>query len=277
MAHDPSFPPPAPPPVDLDGISPELTGWEDPAARLRASLSNDELQLFAQPVLRLSGKNDFPMAEILVRMREEENKMLPPGEFLPVFEHCRMMPALDRWVVRNVIENLSRPPAKGMTLTVNISSQTIEDMDFLPYVAGELVRREVDAKAVCFEIDEVDTLARPEAAAKFAATARRFGCRVLIDGFGQRSVTFNAFTALQASFVKVDGSIVRRILTTPSAASKLSAIVRVGSVMHIEVIAECVESQEILDKLRTLGVGYAQGFGIALPRAVDRRLNAATP
>lgn len=274
MNHDNRFPPPAPPPVEPDDVSAELTGWEDPAARLRASLDNDELQLFAQPVLRLGGKNDFPIAEILVRMREEENKMLPPGEFLPVFEHCRMMPALDRWVARHVIANLSHPPAKGMTLTVNISSQTIEDLDFLPYVAGQLVRHEVEAKALCFEIDEVDTLARPEAAAKFAATARRFGCRVLIDGFGRRSVTFNAFTALQASFVKVDGSIVRRILTTPSAASKLSAIVKVGSVMRIDVIAECVETQEILDKLRALGVGYAQGFGIALPRSIDRRLNA---
>lgn len=275
MAHDKSFPPPAAPPVDPDEISPDLTGWDDPVARLHAVLANDELQLFAQPILRLADKNDFPMAETLVRLREEEDKMLPPGEFLPVFEHCKMMPALDRWVVRNMIDNLSRPPAAGMTLTINVAGQTIEDADFLPYVAGELVRREVDAKALCFEIDEVDTLARPEAAAKFAATARRFGCRVLIDSFGRRSVTFNALTALQASFVKVDGSIVRRILTTPSAASKLSAIVRVGSVMHIEVIAECVETQDILEKLRTLGVGYAQGFGIALPRAVDRRLNAA--
>ena len=197
--------------------------------------------------------------------------MLPPGEFLPAFEHCNMMPELDRWVVRNVIENLARPSGKGMILTINVSSQTIEDREFLPYVAGELVRRDVSAAAVCFEIDEYDTLARPEATAKFAATARRIGSAVLIDGFGRRSVTFNALTALQAGYVKVDGSIVRRILTSPSAAKKLSAVVRVGGVMGVEVIAECVESQEILGMLRTLGVGYAQGFGIALPRPADRR------
>jgi EAL domain-containing protein (putative c-di-GMP-specific phosphodiesterase class I) len=274
MDHDTSFPPPARP-VELEQISPELTGWDDPAARLRSALSNDELQLFAQPIMRLSGANDFPMAETLVRLREEEQKLLPPGEFLPAFEHCRMMPDLDRWVARHVIENLAHPPAKGLTLTINVSGQTIEDPDFLPFVAGELVRREVDAKSLCFEIDEIDTLAHPEASAKFAATARRFGCRVLIDSFGRRSVTFNALTALQASFVKVDGSIVRRILTAPGAASKLSAIVRVGSVLHIDVIAECVESQEILDQLRLLGVGYAQGFGIALPRPVEGRLTAA--
>lgn len=276
MAHDTRFPPPAPPSVDPDEMSTELTGWDDPAARLRAALSNDELQLFAQPIMRLlSGANDFPMAETLVRLREEEQKLLPPGEFLPAFEHCGLMPDLDRWVARHVIENLAHPPAKGMTLTVNISGQTIEDPEFLPYVASELVRREVDAAAVCFEIDEIDTLARPEASAKFAATARRIGCSVLIDGFGRRSVTFNALSALQASFVKVDGTIVRRILTTPGAANKLSAIVRVGSVMRIDIIAECVESQDILDKLRTLGVSYAQGFGIALPRPVERRLAGA--
>lgn len=262
--------PPALPPVDPDEMSSELTGWDDPAARLRSALSNDELQVFAQPILRLSGANDFPMAETLVRLREEEQKMLPPGEFLPAFEHCRLMPELDRWMVRNVIANLSRSAGKAMTLTVNVSGQTIEDTDFLPDVASELVRRDVGANTLCFEIDEVDTLARPEACAKFAAMSRRIGCRVLIDSFGRRSVTFNALTALQANFVKIDGSIVRRILTTPSAANKVSAIVRVGSVMHIEVIAECVESPDILDKLRGLGVGYAQGFGIALPRPVER-------
>ncbi len=87
-------------------------------------------------------------------------------------------------------------------------------------------------------------------------------------------MTFHPFTTLQPDYVKVDGSIVRRILAAPAAASKLAAIVRVGSIMHIEIIAECVETREILDKLRALGVGYAQGFGIALPRALERRRKA---
>lgn len=260
---------PAPQLSEFDEASSDLTGWDDPAERLRAALADDELQLFAQPILALAESNEFPLAETLVRLREEEQKLLPPGEFLPAFEHYGLLPDLDRWVVRNVIDCVARGATEMKSLTVNVSGQTLDDAEFLPFVAGELIRRDVDPNRLCFEIDEVDTLTRLEVATKFAGVARRIGCRVLIDSFGRRSVTFNALTALQASFVKVDGSIVRRILTTPGAANKLSAIVRVARVMKIDVIAECVEGEEILARLRALGVNHAQGFGVALPRPIE--------
>ena len=83
----------------LDQMSHELAGWRDPFARLRQALDRDELQLYCQPILALRPPGGFVMAEVLVRLREEEALMLPPGDFLPVFEHFGMMPELDRWVV----------------------------------------------------------------------------------------------------------------------------------------------------------------------------------
>jgi predicted signal transduction protein with EAL and GGDEF domain len=91
----------APPSEDqfLEQMSRELAGWSDPLERLNQALERDELQLFCQPILRLRPPRKFVMAEVLVRLREEEALMLPPGDFLPVFEHFGMMPELDRWVV----------------------------------------------------------------------------------------------------------------------------------------------------------------------------------
>ena len=77
--------------AQMDGA---YTGWADPAKRLRDALTNNELQLYIQPIAKL-GENRFVMAEVLVRLREEEKKMLPPGEFLPVFEQYGMMPDLE--------------------------------------------------------------------------------------------------------------------------------------------------------------------------------------
>ena len=83
----------------LQRLDSELAGWSDPVQRLTQALRNNEFELYCQPILPLNGSRDFPMGEVLVRLREEEQALLPPGEFLPAFEHFGMMPQLDRWVV----------------------------------------------------------------------------------------------------------------------------------------------------------------------------------
>ena len=82
----------------MDG---QLVGWEHPAARLREALDYDHFRLFGQPVLALTDAGGAAFAEVLVRLREEEARLLPPGDFLPAFEHYKMMAELDRWVLRN--------------------------------------------------------------------------------------------------------------------------------------------------------------------------------
>src|SRR3954465_7407428 len=88
-----------------------LVGWADPVQRLRTALDKDEFELFCQPILALQGGGErYPLAEVLVRLREEERALVPPGEFLPVFEHYRMMPQLDRWVVPRRVKRLAHGP-----------------------------------------------------------------------------------------------------------------------------------------------------------------------
>jgi EAL domain-containing protein (putative c-di-GMP-specific phosphodiesterase class I) len=256
----------------LDQMSSELTGWSDPLQRLQQALQRDELQLFCQPVLRLAAPRRFAMAEVLVRLREEEALMLPPGDFLPVFEHFGMMPDLDRWVVSHVVRWLAGAPPGGLrSFSVNVSVQTLGDGEFPQFVARTLRAQKVPPAALTFEVEESAILARAESAAQFSAAVKQAGCRVLIDGFGQRSVSFAPLKTLRADFVKVDGSIVRNVRRSPIAQQKLKAMVRVGEAIGVGVIAECVEEAEILEQLAALGVGYAQGFGIARPAPIGQR------
>ena len=83
-------------------------------------------------------------------------------------------------------------------------------------------------------------------------------------------MSFAPLKTLQPEFVKVDGSIVRNVLKTQVALTKLNAVLRVGEVIGVKVIAECVEEQDILLRLKALGVGYAQGFGIYQPVALEK-------
>jgi EAL domain-containing protein (putative c-di-GMP-specific phosphodiesterase class I) len=249
----------------MDG---QLLGWDQPAARLRAALDHDHFRLYAQPIVALAPPEGIAMAEVLVRLREEEAQMLPPGDFLPAFEHYGMMAELDRWVVRNALRRLEKGGAIG-TLSVNVSSQTIEEPGFAAFVAMQLRLASLDPASLVFEIDENDAIDRREAAERFAAGMKGIGCGLLLDGFARRSVSFEPLKALLVDYVKVDGTIIRNIMRSGSAAAKLKAILRVGQVTGVKVIAECVEDAKILASLKLLKAGYAQGFGVRKPEPID--------
>ena len=252
----------------LQAMDAELAGWSEPAERLRYALAKDELVLYCQPIAALNGAVRFPMAEVLVRLHEEEKALLPPGQFLPLFEHYRLMPDLDLWVVRNVLRHLARG-SRIPRFTVNVSSQTLDDPAFPKAVALELVSGGVSGTALHFELSEADTLARLDASVRFATAIRAVGCGLLVSGFGRRSASFMALKTLLPDYVKVDGVIVRKLLTAPAAEAKLKAILRVGEVMGFQVIAEMVEDQDILVRLKALGVGFAQGFGVQQPHPIE--------
>ena len=252
----------------LERMDSELVGWSDPATRLRDALRKNEFELYFQPILALSGTRHYPLGEVLVRMREEERALLPPGEFLPVFEHFGMMPQLDRWVVFHAVQRLGRGSRIGR-FTVNVSGQTLLDREFMPYVQAALQKYGVPKSSLLFEIDESDVLARLESATRFANAAKALGCGVLIDGFGRRSVSFTPLKVLRVDFVKVDGSIVRKLLSSELARTKLNAILRVAEVLRIGVVAECVEDEAITTRLKALNVSHAQGFGIHKPAPIE--------
>ena len=246
----------------------ELAGASDPLERLRRALEQNDFELYCQPILQFAGEVRYPMAEVLVRMREEERALLPPGEFLPIFEHYRMMPQLDRWVVRNTIKRLARG-SRVRRFTINMSLQTLEDAEFPRFVAAQLSSNKVSADALAFEIDEGDILARPQVVAQFAAACRASGVMLIIDGFGRRSLSFAPLKALAAHFVKVDGSVTRKVVMSEVARTKLNAMLRVGEALGFQLVAECVEDEDVLARLKTMGVGYAQGFGIYKPLPID--------
>jgi len=246
-----------------------LSGWTDPVVRMRQALERDEFVLYCQPIAALSGPVRFPMAEVLVRLHQEETSLMPPGEFLPVFEHYRMMPALDRWVVRNVVRHMAQG-SRIPHFSINVSSQTIQDASFPGSVAQMIMGSGVPGGSILFEIDETSLLAHPEDVERFGNAVSAIGCRVMIDGFGRRAVTFAPLKRLRVSHVKVDGVIVRKLLTSGSAERKLLAIVRVAEAIGFGVIAEMVEEQDILTRLKALDVTHAQGFGIHQPQPIGK-------
>lgn len=255
-----------------DDLERELAGWPDPLNRLRAALRQNELVLYGQPIVDLRSGGHPPMAETLVRLKEEEEALLPPGDFFPAFEHYRMMPELDRWVLGKALSHLfhgSHIPR----VTINVSTQSLADSSFTRFIAEAAMASALPASSLVFEIDEAAILDHLETAARFAASVRAIGCGVLIDGFGGKGVSFTPLKSLRVDFLKVDGGIIRNIGRSPVAQTKLEAIVRVSKTVGFELIAEGVEDEQILARLSVMGVHYAQGYGVSPPLPMETLLN----
>ena len=246
----------------------ETAHWKDPVACLRRALSQDHFTLYCQPIAALSGVVVYPMAEVLVRLREEETALLPPGDFLPVLEHYGMMPELDRWVVREVLRRFSNG-SEIPRLAVNLSQQTIADAQFPNFFADEVEASGVPADCVVFEIEESDACAAPNSVRRLAAALGSLGAGVLIDGFGRVAEFVDLLELPCVQYVKVHGSLTRSLAVNETAVAKLQAILALAADLGIDVIAECVEDQEVLARLKAMKVRYAQGFGICEPQPID--------
>ena len=243
--------------------------WNDTPSRLRKALKQEEFVLFCQPILALRGDGGFGLAEVLIRQHEEEQALLPPGEFLPLFEEHEMMPLLDRWVLIRVAQRIAQG-CRVPRLAMNVAAQTLLDADFPGFFAETVKRSKIPPAAVVFEIDERDLVGRPQAVKRFAERVRATGGGLAVSGFGRRLDSFDALEAMRPDFVKVDGSIILKLLKSATSESLLKAVLRVGTSLRIAVVAECVEDQATLTRLVSLGVGYAQGFGVAVPRPLEQ-------
>jgi EAL domain-containing protein (putative c-di-GMP-specific phosphodiesterase class I) len=254
--------------VLLRQLNQDFMGWDDPPKRLLRAIERDELVLYAQPILALRAEQTFPMAEVLVRLQDDDAVFLPPRGFLPLFEHFRLLPQLDRWVARKSVAHLARLP-RVPRLCINITTQTLSDLAFVPELASEFARAKVSPSSLVIEISEDDVLDRADAVNAFIASLKAMGCQFAISGFGRRSVSLSSLATMRPNYVKVDGGIVRGLPLGQSSGKKLGAMVSIAKAVGFELIGECVETDETLAHLREAGVAYAQGFGIQVPAPIS--------
>ena len=254
----------------------QLTGWDNPRAMLERALQENLFLLLAQKILSLKpGAPDPACYEILLRLKQEEDNLLPPGGFFDVAESLGMMAKIDRWVVRTVLSwcaarQKSNPGAQLPMLCVNVSTQALTSTSFLGAVREELSRAGVPPRTLCFEINERDVIEHYASAQGFIAALKPLGCRFTLDAFGSVKVSFSHLKGLAVDFVKIDGVIIDSMLQGPLGPATVKAINMVCNEVGIRTIAEFVETKKTLDKLREIGVDYVQGFGIARPEPLAK-------
>jgi diguanylate cyclase (GGDEF)-like protein len=246
-------------------------------ARVNDALENNSFQLFCQQIIPVGNTDACPLGliEILVRMKDEKGKLIPPGAFIPAAERYNLMTSLDRWVVKTTFEWLDRNSHITDQLgkcSINLSGQSISDARFLDYLLDLLTKSAVPAGKICFEITETAAITNLSEATEFISRLKAIGCSFALDDFGSGLSSFAYLKNLPVDYLKIDGSFVKDIVEDPIDEAMVRSINEIGHVMGKETIAEFVENEQILEKLYEIGVDYAQGFGIDKPKPLDQFL-----
>ncbi len=243
-------------------------------ARIQQTLEEDRFRLFAQQIQPLAaGAPPGLYFEVLLRMVEEDGRIHLPSDFLRAAERYGLMRAIDRWVIRRTLRALRDQPAPFLDLlrlcAINLSPVSLGDEDFHDFLAGELAGSGVPAGKLCFEITETAAIESLPHAQRLMARLAARGIRFALDDFGAGMSSYGYLKELPVSFLKIDGKLVKDVVTDPLDLAMVESINQVGHVMGIQTVAEGVASAAVVERLKALGVDYAQGNWISPPRPLE--------
>ncbi|HUX74909.1 MAG TPA: EAL domain-containing protein [Steroidobacteraceae bacterium] len=248
------------------------------AARINSALEENRFELYRQSIMPLREQEGGAHYELLLRMRDENGKIVTPDNFMTAAEHYGITPNIDRWVIENAFRWLVSDADEREKLamcSINLSGLSLGDDKFLPYVIDQLTRSGLDATKICFEITETAAIASFSQANRFIQALKEQGCKFALDDFGSGLSSFGYLKHFPVDFLKIDGSFVKEILHDPIDREMVRSINEIGHLTGKQTIAEFAENMEIINMLRTLGVDYAQGYGVSQPQRIIKAVAGA--
>ena len=241
---------------------------------IKEALIEDRFELYAQPIVSTETEH-LAMYEVLVRLRSKAGQLFPPGAFLSSAERYNLSDRIDKWVVSHVFEWLEQHyhslPHLNY-LAINLSGASIGDEGMLAYIRTKLSAASFNQEVIKFEITETAAIANLKQAHHFINSVLALGCQFSLDDFGSGLSSFAYLKNLPVQSIKIDGMFVKDMHVDPLDYEMVKSINDIGHVMGLETIAEFVESEEIWQKLKAIGVNYGQGYHLGKPAPIDQIL-----
>jgi EAL domain-containing protein (putative c-di-GMP-specific phosphodiesterase class I) len=247
--------------------------------RLQDALDEGRLVLHAQRLVPLDPTADLSLrAELLLRLREADGSLVMPGAFLPPAERFQLATRLDQWVLQKTLTLLGELGSlDGIShIALNVSGQSVVDASFLRMVDQLLFQagREI-SRRLCFEITETAVITSVTSALAFTSMVRQRGANVAIDDFGAGNASFGILKNLELTHLKIDGQFVTGVIDDPLDNVAVRSFVDAAAVIGLTTVAEFVESASVLERLREIGVDYAQGYFLHRPEPFEELLAEA--
>jgi diguanylate cyclase (GGDEF)-like protein len=236
-------------------------------ASLQNALKANQFGLEIQPVHRLEGEPGVLGHEVLMRMRDGES-YVGPDKFLAAAERYHLMPALDRWVIVATLRSLKGPAASLLRtgwVSINVSAQSFQSDSFREFLVTQLSASGLPLESLCIELRESSAAHNMREAEALIRSLHELGVKVALDDFGRGLSSLAYLRTLPVEYIKIDGDLVRRVATDKLAESMVLGIAQAATTLGIEAVAEHVETEEVLARLRELHVSCGQGYYLARP------------
>ena len=239
-------------------------------SELRHAVTHNELVLFYQPQLCLNTQQ-VNRAEALVRWRHPKRGLVPPDNFIPYAEQTGAIREVSRWVLQNACEQMAKWQEQGLhvELCINLSARDLSDVHLPDYISGLLQRHRIACKDLTLEVTESAAMEDPRQGLLALERLRQLGMRLSIDDFGTGYSSLSYLKKLPVEELKIDKSFVLHMDDDVDDHKIVRSTIDLGHIMDLEVIAEGVESDQSLTRLREYGCDFAQGYFIAKPMSAD--------
>jgi diguanylate cyclase (GGDEF)-like protein/PAS domain S-box-containing protein len=253
----------------IKGRQPEKMQRKD----ISDALAGDRFRLLYQPILGLDYDQTrlHNRAELLLRMLDTSDRLIMPGAFLPAAARYGLMPQIDRWVIEKVFRSYPHVFMQNpdLVLSLNLSAPSIADESLADYILQLFETSVIQPHQICFEVAETALSHNLTNASRIISTLRAAGCSFALDDFGSGLASFAALKDMPVDFVKIDGSLIRDICSDAVDSTMVESINSLAHLLDIKTIAESVDGREELEKVRAIGIDYAQGYYLGELTSLD--------
>lgn len=229
-------------------------------ALIREALENDQMQLLYQPIVSLQGDTSENY-EVLLRMLNDENEYILPGQFLPVAEETGQLAEIDRWVIHRAINRLAEHRAHGSDTRffIKLSAASLIDEGLVQFIGDCLRETRLPGDALTFEFAEKHAAQHLKHAKNLAKTLQELHCRTALEHFGAGPNSFQLLKHLPVDFLKIDGSFIHNLASDNDNQAMVKSILDTANSMNRKCIAEFVEDAHSLAVLWQSGIHFIQG------------------
>jgi diguanylate cyclase (GGDEF)-like protein len=234
--------------------------WAD---RIREAIDQQRILVYAQPIFDLR-KECVAREELLVRILDENDDVIPPSSFLPTAERLGLITDIDRLVLAKAVELAGR----SQPIAVNVSGASLADPRLIADVRAAIADG-LNPAWLDFEITETAAITNMDHARNFAQAVTAMGCGLGLDDFGTGFSSFSYLKELPIQHLKIDIEFIRELPRSPTDQRLVQALVQFAKAFGQETVAEGIEDSDTLGMVRAFEIDYAQGFHIGEPALVE--------